>query len=63
MRTEFITVKMTPDALQMLRRIATYTGEKQYAVLRRLLRKEFAKHQKHMEEASPEPGQRTPTDQ
>lgn len=38
-----ITVKATTDALEMLRLVAAETGEKQYAVLERLLRAELAR--------------------
>lgn len=38
-----ITIKTTTEAQHMLRIIAATTGEKQYQVLERLLRKEFAR--------------------
>lgn len=41
MSEQFITAKMTPDVLRMLRLVAAQTGEKQYAVLRRLLEAEM----------------------
>jgi hypothetical protein len=37
MAERFITSKITPDILRMVRLIAAKTGEKQYEVLRRLL--------------------------
>ena len=36
-----ITTKITKDALKMLRLIAAHTGEKQYQVLERVLKKEL----------------------
>jgi hypothetical protein len=36
-----ITIKTTAKALRMLRLIAAHTGERQYAVLERLLQKEL----------------------
>ncbi len=46
MNSVMITIKATTKALQMLRLIAAHTGEKQYAVLERLLREELRKVQK-----------------
>jgi hypothetical protein len=46
MDSPLITIKTSKKALQMLRLIAAHTGEKQYAVLERLLQKELTKVQK-----------------
>jgi hypothetical protein len=40
MPERLITTKLTPEALRLIRMIAAATGEKQYEVLDRLLRKE-----------------------
>jgi hypothetical protein len=50
MQTQKITIKATPQALQLLRLIAAHTGEKQYRVLERVLREELRtveKERKH----------------
>ena len=41
MNAPMITIKTTKKALQLLRLIAAYTGEKQYAILERLLQQEL----------------------
>jgi hypothetical protein len=41
---KLITSKITPYALRLLRLIAAATGEKQYAVLERVLRTEAERH-------------------
>ena len=41
MSEKFVTAKVTPDVLQMVRLVAAKTGEKQYAALRRLLEAEI----------------------
>jgi hypothetical protein len=38
-----ITIKTTKKALELLRLLAAYTGEKQYAILERLLQAELKK--------------------
>lgn len=49
MSEQFVTTKVTPDSLRMLRLIAADTGERQYQVLRRLLEAE----QKRLTEKAP----------
>jgi excinuclease UvrABC nuclease subunit len=44
------TMKTTPEAQRLLRLIAAHTGEKQYAVLERLLRQELRQLQKETQE-------------
>jgi hypothetical protein len=46
MEYEMITIKTTKKALQLLRLIAAHTGEKQYAILERLLQNELTKVEK-----------------
>lgn len=46
MNSAMITIKATKKALQLLRLIAAYTGEKQYAILERLLQQELKKVEK-----------------
>ena len=46
MKAELTTIKIPSDALPMLRLIAAYTGEKQYAVVARLLREALQALQK-----------------
>jgi hypothetical protein len=41
MTTDFITTKVTPKGLELLREISALTGEKQYRVLERVLAKEM----------------------
>jgi hypothetical protein len=43
MPQQFVTMKVTPASLQMIRLIAAKTGEKQYEVLSRLLKPEIRK--------------------
>ena len=38
---EFITIKTTKEVLKLIRLVAATTGEKQYEVLERLLKKEL----------------------
>lgn len=49
MDTLLITIKTTRKALQLLRLIAAYTGEKQYAILERVLQAELHKVEKGRE--------------
>lgn len=42
MEKRFITIKTTPEALKLLRLIAAYTGERQYKILERLLKRELS---------------------
>jgi hypothetical protein len=46
MKVELMTIKIPVKAWQPLRLIAAHTGEKQYAVVARLLIQELAKLQK-----------------
>lgn len=46
MNSCMITIKTTKKALQLLRLLAAHTGEKQYAILERLLQQELTKVEK-----------------
>jgi hypothetical protein len=46
MNSRMITIKTTKKALQLLRLLAAHTGEKQYAILERLLQHELTKIEK-----------------
>ena len=46
MDTLKVTVKMNKATLQLLRLIAAYTGEKQYAILHRLAQQELKRVEK-----------------
>jgi hypothetical protein len=48
MKTLLKTLKVTQDALRMLRIIAAHTGERQYAVIERVLAEELRKVNKRL---------------
>jgi hypothetical protein len=50
---ELITMKVTPEALKLLRIIAAHTEETQYQVLERLLTKELERIEKRRENQKP----------
>lgn len=50
MNTPLITIKATKQAWQWLRLIAAHTGEKQYAVLERLVQRELQRVEKRRAE-------------